>query len=235
MKKLLMVCLASLCLATSAFALNINEFCANDVSTDDQEFIELTGDPGMSLNGYSIVLIEGEGTGKGVVDKIISLSGYTMPADGYFVIGDALTTPDLTQTAGFIENGGNNIILFQGTLAVVVGNDIDTDDDCVADVELGTGTVVDGVGYGYNSADDCCTYYGIPAVGPDVTYDPAAAGLCCGVWEMICLNHTEIPGLDCTGTGVYGITYVSPGAANLCVNPSAVEPSTWGGVKSMYK
>jgi hypothetical protein len=235
MKKLILVCLATLGLATSGYALSLNEFCANDISTDDQEFIELVGDPGMSLTGYSIILIEGEGTGKGVVDNIISLAGFTMPADGYFVVGDALTNPDKTMTAGFIENGGNNIILFQGTVGVSVGNDIDTNDDCVADLVLGTGTVVDAVGYGYNSADDCITYYGAIPVGPDVTYDPAAAGVCCSGWEMICLNHTEVPGIDCSGTGTYGITYVSPGAANLCVDPSAVEQSTWGSVKALYK
>lgn len=233
--------LASLGFATSAGAVVINEFVANDVGADDWEFIELCGTPGESLDGLTIVLIEGESPSEGLVDRIISLNGYVIGASGYFVIGDPLTTPDLPQATGFIENGGNNILLLSGfdPAAYPVGFDIDANADCTAEVAIGT--VVDGVGYGYGAAAvDCATYYGIPAVGPDATFDPAGASRCddCdafgGDWYMVCLTGTEPAptGVECVEPNFY-IGFSSPGDPNDC-STVAVEPSTWGHMKALF-
>jgi hypothetical protein len=229
--------------AGTASAAIINEFVANDISTDDYEFIELCGQPYESLDGLTVVLIEGEGTGSGIIDRIIPLTGYAISASGYFVIGDPLVSPDLEMATGFIENGGNNILLLsdfdEGLYPV--GTDIDAEDDCIADYPIGT--VVDGVGYGYGySALDCAYYYGIPTVGPDGTYDPAGAARCddCdaigGEWFMICLNGTEPAptGIECAEGDGYYIGWATPGAANDC-SPLEAQSSTWGGVKSMYR
>jgi hypothetical protein len=139
---------------------------------------------------------------------------------------------------GWIENGGNNILLvrdFTGN----VGQDIDLDDDCIEDV--GIGTIVDGVGYG-KPATDCITYYGIPGVGPDGSYDPAGGARCddCdvigGEWYMICLNGTEPPptGIMCLEADGYYIGWATPGMTNDC-SPVPTENNSWGSLKSLYR
>lgn len=229
-------------LAGSAGAVLVNEFVANDISTDDYEFIELCGDPGESLGNLTVVLIEGE-TSKGTIDRIIPLAGYTMGANGYFVIGDPLVNPDLEMAAGWIENGGNNILLLADFDAeqFPVGTDIDAEDDCIADFSIGT--VVDGVGYGYGyEAADCITYYGIPDLGPDGTYDPAGGARCddcdeAGEWYMICMNGTQPEsdgGIECLEDDGYYIGWATPGAPNDC-SPVSNEGSTWGDLKAQYR
>jgi hypothetical protein len=228
----------------TAQAVMINEWVSNDVSTDDYEFIELCGMPNESLDGLVVVLVEGEGSpAAGTIDRIIDLAGYSVGVSGYFVMGDAAVSPDLVLGAGFIENGGNNILLLSGFNAALfpVGTDIDGDDDCVADFPIGT--VIDGVGYGYgSSAADCAYYYGIPTVGPDGTFDPAGGARCddCdfngGQWFMICLNGTEPPptGTACLEADGYFIAFATPGAPNDC-SPVPADQTTWGGLKELYK
>jgi hypothetical protein len=235
MKKLLLA-LAVICLmAPASYALVINEWVSNDISTDDYEFIELCGTPNDVLDGLSIILIEGEGTGKGTIDRVIDLTGYALDANGYFVVGDPNVSPDIEMGAGFIENGGNTIVLVYG-LQQAQGTDIDTDDDCIEDLPIGT--VIDAVGYGYGyEADDCITYYGAVPVGPDGSYDPAGGARCCdciGGWFMICLDGTEPTGPGCSLPD-YEVGYATPGGPNDCLSVSSVEPAHWGGIKALYR
>jgi hypothetical protein len=234
MKKLLLF-VAAICLITPAsYAVQINEWVSNDISTDDYEFIELCGEPDESLDGLSIVLIEGE-TSKGNIDRIIDLNGYVIGASGYFVVGDANVSPDIEMSPGFIENGGNTILLVLDLLQPL-NTDIDTTDNCVEDLPIGT--VIDAVGYGYGyAAADCITYYGAVPVGPDGTYDPAGGARCCdcvGGWFMICLNGTEPTGSGCALPD-YEVGYATPGGPNDCLAVSPVERDSWGGVKALYR
>ena len=233
MKTLLLIAFA-VCIAAPVYGVQINEWVSNDISTDDHEFIELFGSPGEDLTGLSIVLIEGEST-KGMVDNIISLDGYFTDAAGYFVVGDPLVLPDIEMSPGWIENGGNNIILvYELEADVAVGvTDVDFDDDCVEDRTIGT--IIDAVGYGYGYGDpDCITYYGAVPVGPDGNYDPAGGAWCCGAWAIICLNGTEPTGTGCASPD-YLVGYATPGCLNDCFGPTAADNSTWGGVKSLYR
>ena len=223
------VFVAGLMGATAAGAVSLNEWVSNDIGTDDQEFIELTGEPATSLDGYSVVLIEGEGTSAGIMDRVIDLTGYSIGASGFFVIGDPLVSPDLEMSTGFIENGGNNIILVQD-IQQSQGTDIDTDNDGVEDLPIGT--VVDAVGYGVDG--DHKTYYGATPVGPDGSYDPAGGAICFGVWKMICLDGTEPTGGGCALPD-YEVGYATPGAMNDCLEPTATDDTSWGGIKALYK
>ncbi len=242
MRKIMLTVLMAACLAIAgaANAVVINEWVSNDISGDDHEFIELCGNPGESLDGLTIVLVEGEGASSGLIDNIISLNGYSVGATGYFVVGDAAVNPDLELADGWIENGGNNILLLADFDAGLypIGTDIDADGDCVADFSIGT--VVDGVGYGIPDSGDCMTYYGITGVGPDGSYDPAGGARCddCdavgGEWYIICLNGTESTGSGCTVEDGYYVSYATPGATNAC-STVANQESTWGGVKDMYR
>jgi hypothetical protein len=233
MKKLLLIAFA-VCIAAPAYGLQINEWVSNDISTDDHEFIELLGNPGEDLTGYCLVLIEGEGSSAGLIDRIIVLDGYSINAAGYFVVGDPLVNPDLEMSPGWIENGGNNIILLRGLEEdVTTGLDIDVDNDCVEDRTIGV--IIDAVGYGYGfEAADCITYYGAVPVGPDGNYDPAGGAVCFGAWEMICLDGTEPTGPGCTLPD-YSVGYATPGGPNDCFDPTATDNSSWGGVKALYR
>jgi hypothetical protein len=220
---------AGLAGATGAAGVTLNEWVSNDISSDDYEFIELIGEPATSLDGYSVALIEGEGTGAGVIDRVIDLTGYSIGASGLFVIGDPLVSPDLEMAPGFIENGGNNIILVQD-IQQSQGTDIDTDDDGVEDLAIGT--VVDAVGYG--SAGDYITYYGAVPVGPDGSYDPAGGAICYGVWVITCLDGTEPAGPGCALPD-YEVGYATPGLINDCLQPTATDDASWGAIKALYK
>ena len=213
-----------------AGAVAINEVVVNDVGTDNYEFVELCGYPGESLDGMTLVVIEGE-TGPGIVDVAISLTGYSISASGLFVIGDAATNPNLLKTVTF-ENGGETILLVSGFTGAV-GADVDADNNCVAEVNIGT--IVDGVGITGAVAD--CVYYGVPAIGPDGTYDPSGVARCIdctGPWGMICLNGTEPPpaGTACSLT-TYIEEFASPGDLNC--PPVPTESKTWGSIKSLYR
>ena len=234
MKKLLLIAVA-MCLAAPAYGVQINEWVSNDISTDDYEFIELFGGPNEDLTGLTIILIEGEST-KGMVDQAISLDGYSTDAAGYFVVGDLNVAPDLEMSPGWIENGGNTILLVQDLEADVVAGvtDVDTDDDCVEDRTIGT--IVDGVGYGFGYSAADCIYYGAVPVGPDGTYDPAGGAWCCGAWTMICLDGTEpAPVGTACALPDYEVDFATPGGPNNCLGPTAVDNSTWGGVKALYR
>jgi hypothetical protein len=243
MRKLLLTSLftAAICFAGPASAVMINEWVSNDPGGDDYEFIELCGLPDESLDGLTIVLIEGESTSAGIIDNVIPLTGYAIGASGYFVLGDINVNPDLELAPGWIENGGNNILLVRDFTGAE-GDDIDELNDCIADYSIGE--IVDGVGYGLGfDALDCITYYGIPGLGPDVnengSFDPAGGAICddCdaigGDWFLICIGGTE-PGGECFEADGYFIANATPGAANAC-SPVPNEPTTWSGVKGLYR
>lgn len=225
----------SLGLAGGAGAAHINEFVANDPSIDDHEFIELCGVPGEVLDGQTILLIEGE-TSAGTIDRVIPLDGFSLDADGYFVVGDPAVSPDLEMTTNFIENGGNNILLVSGFTGSQ-GDDIDVTNDCLVTSGVDIGTILNGIGYGLE--EDCRTYFGIPAIGPDIFYDPAGGALCqncdyiAGQWLMICLDGAEPGGNDCLQPE-YWIEYATPGEDNPCA-PMAADRRTWGALKSTYR
>ena len=232
------VAAATLALSGAAYAVTINEAVMNDIGADDFEFVELCGEG--TLDGLTLVVIEGEGTtAKGTIDQAIALSG---PISGYYVIGDAAVSPDLLQAAGWIENGGETVLLVSG-FSGSVGMDIDANDDGIADVSIGT--IVDGVGIALPSSSDV-TYFGVPTLGPDTGDDGLqnfdVAGVvrcqdCDGAWGIICLNGTEPTGPGCDTANPfnpYSVQYASPGSANFC-GTVAVEPDTWGKVKSNYR
>ncbi|MCK4640151.1 MAG: T9SS type A sorting domain-containing protein [Candidatus Marinimicrobia bacterium] len=116
--------------------LYINEIRADDVSTDDKEFIELIGKAGTNLLGYTLKHYNGTGS---VLLWSLDLSG-TIPNDGdqdnngnnlgYWVIattasGSLGVTPDQS-ASGSLQNGPDGLeLLFNGTRiqALVYGTD----------------------------------------------------------------------------------------------------------------
>ncbi len=62
----------------------INEFFYDDDSTDESSFVELKGPAGLSLDGFTVQPVNQLCA---ETEVPVSLSGYTIPDDGYFVIG----------------------------------------------------------------------------------------------------------------------------------------------------
>jgi hypothetical protein len=91
----------------------INEILYNSPGEDKGCFVELKGKPGLSLDDYFIVGINGNG---GVEYNRIDLSGHSIPSNGYFLIAQDESIPeaDLIDSKVDFQNGPDNIELWQG-------------------------------------------------------------------------------------------------------------------------
>jgi endonuclease/exonuclease/phosphatase family metal-dependent hydrolase len=153
--------------------IRLNEVYASHAGVDDHEFIELVGPPGAALSGLAVMIIEGDSESPlGTIDQLWKLDGYTIPANGLFVLGDsAVATQDLgIGASNMIENGTETILLVRNA-SVTSGQDVDADDNGTADMVVGT--IVDRLALvddGINGSDR--TYYDAPRVGPIVQDAP---------------------------------------------------------------
>ena len=95
----------------------INEFVFNHSSTDNSEFIEIFGDPNTDYSNLSLLMIEGDGSDAGTIDRVISVG--TTDANGFW-------------TTGFLsnqfENGTGTLLLVEGFTGSE-GDDLDTNND----------------------------------------------------------------------------------------------------------
>ncbi|WP_421938162.1 5'-nucleotidase C-terminal domain-containing protein [Pelagibius sp.] len=95
----------------------INEFVFNHSGQDTNEFVEVLGDPNTDYSNLSLVLIEGDGSGAGTIDRVIQLG--TTDADGFW------TTGFLTNQ---FENGSATLLLVEGFTGSE-GDDLDPEED----------------------------------------------------------------------------------------------------------
>lgn len=97
-------------LAIESHAVVINEIFADDAGGDTNEFIELFGQPGESLDGLSVIVIDNDNAGNTAsssyrrVNRQYDLIVQTIPSDGYYVLGGG---PDLAGIADFPINVGD--------------------------------------------------------------------------------------------------------------------------------
>ena len=114
MKYIYTLLLALLFGATQAQVV-INEVDADQNGTDASEFVELYGTPGASLNGYVLVFFNGANNQSYLT---VDLSGNSIPASGYYVVGNAAVA-NLNQTinGNAIQNGADGIGLYQASAA----------------------------------------------------------------------------------------------------------------------
>lgn len=228
LKKVFVGALA-LCFLMPAFAdaAVINEARIDQTSTDNDEYFELAGDPGESLDGLTYVVI-GDGTGgSGVIENATDLTGNAIPADGHFLCAESTfgavgspfegIVPDFIASLNF-ENSDNVTHLLVSDFTGTVGDDLDVDEDgnldnppwsaevdCVAFIEtVGSGDLV---------------YCGTQ-VGPDGTYVPGHIYLCSTTWMIG--PFEPVGGKDTPGTDN------SPS----CIVPT--EETSWGSMKSRF-
>lgn len=88
----------------------INEVLYDSEGQDAGCFIELKGEPGLKLDGYTIVGVNGA---KDALYNEIVLDGYSIPADGYFVIAqdESVENGDLITSDADMQNGPDNLQL----------------------------------------------------------------------------------------------------------------------------
>ncbi|MEY4183240.1 MAG: Leukotoxin [Planctomycetota bacterium] len=150
----------SMCIRASHAAEDNGTICLNEVridqpGADNDEYVELKGPPGASLDGLWFVVV-GDGTaaqGSGVIEVFVNLAGKTIPSDGYLLIGESsmtAATPDFVTNLNF-ENTDNVTHMLLRGLTAANGADLDADDDCTLDpgsfleivdaVTIGTGAL----------------------------------------------------------------------------------------------
>jgi hypothetical protein len=135
-----------------ASALVINEFVVSHTGTDENEYVELKGSPDTTYDDHSILVIEGEGTAIGTIDRVFPVG--TTDADGRFA------TP---YTTNQLENDSLTILLVRD-LTVGVGLDLDGDDDGELEDRPWT-EIMDAVAV--QVAEGAVTYAGEAVLTPD--------------------------------------------------------------------
>ena len=148
----------------------INEIRIDQTSTDNDEYFELFGTPGESLDNLTYLVIGDDGGGSsGVIEAVIDLTGQSIPASGFFLAAEntfTQGTPDLTTSLDF-ENEDNVTHLLVEGFTGSNGDDLDADDDGVLDVTPWT-SIVDSVALieAVGSGEEV---YSTNTVGPDAS------------------------------------------------------------------
>jgi hypothetical protein len=150
----------------------LNEFLVSHTGTDTTEFVELFGVPGTPLSGLSLVFVEGDGAGAGLVDRRVDFpAGARLGGNGYYLVGSAAglgtqyhVVPDLAAWAtDALENGSQTVALVETAGLGDVGT-----------VVTGNETARDAVGLTDAGASDHW-YWSAPVVGPDDGFLPGGA------------------------------------------------------------
>ena len=119
----------------------INEVDADTAGTDALEFIELFGTANLALDGLVVVLFNGSDDAS---YDAFDLDGFSLDANGFFVIGNAgVNGVDLVVPGNTIQNGADAV-------ALILGDAADFPNDTpVTDVDL-----LDALVYDTNDSDD---------------------------------------------------------------------------------
>ncbi len=114
----------------------INELAMSTTGAD-WEFVELFGEAGTSLDGYSLVQVSGS-FNPGEVLSVIDLTGQEIGENGFFLAASDQAeatfgvTGDITFSNNTFTNASSTYLLVEG-FAGTEGDDLDADDDGVVD------------------------------------------------------------------------------------------------------
>ena len=194
-----LITLATCTLPVSLVAANgieprLNEVYASHTGTDDQEFIELIGTPGFSLDGHMVLIVEGEGANAGILDRAWDLTTHAIRADGFFVLGDTAVSASNFDigASNRIENGTETIYLVQtddpAAILALLGMHVETGPTTTSIPSMSTVLdLVAPVDSGFPGGD--IVYDGAQPVGPDGSFFPA------GIFRGL-----DAPNRWCTGS-----------------------------------
>ena len=130
--------LLSLGLAASAQAILINEIRIDQPGPDRDEYFELAGIAGESLDGLSYLVLGDSRKGRsGVIESVTRLNGLQVSASGYFLAAESsfslAASTDLITSLQF-ENSDNVTHLLVRDFTARNGDDLDIDDDGLLDI-----------------------------------------------------------------------------------------------------
>lgn len=147
----------------------INEVLASHTGTDDTEFIELIGLAGFSLDGLSLIVVEGDSFGAGMIDRRIDFgSSDRLGSNGFFLVGNPAglgvnygVTPNLSIGNNFLENSSLTVALVQ--TSSLIGSTVASSEVVLDAVALTDGDPGD------------TFFFGAPVIGPDGPFFPAGS------------------------------------------------------------
>jgi uncharacterized protein len=187
----------------------INEFVANHTGSDTEAFVEVFGDASTDYSALTVLEIEGEGSGWGVIDAVLPVG--TTNGGGYWIDSEDM------------ENGTLTILLVENFTGSK-GDDLDIDNDGTLDSTPWTRIVDDVAVFDGGSSD--LTYSAV-TLGPN--YDGVSSFAPGGAsripdgldtdsatdWVRNDFHLFGIPGFP--GSPVVGEAENTPGAANVAV------------------
>ena len=207
----------------AAQELHFNEIFASHTGNDTEEYIELIGTPGMSLDNWMVVVLDGDTTAAGILDRAWDLTGHVMPADGYFVLGDAaVVNSDYDMAQGphgggpdnNIENGSQTYYLLTAadpsSVQSLHNSDLDLDGDLVTTLAQFPGTIdlheVVGVWDEDGPWNGDEVFDGALELGPDTS----------GPWEPAGIfRPDDYPNCWCSDAWLdFGLSGLTPGSMN---------------------
>ncbi|MDH3260543.1 MAG: ExeM/NucH family extracellular endonuclease [Acidimicrobiia bacterium] len=187
----------------------INEFVADHTGADSHAFVEVFGDPSTDYSTFTVLEIEGDSTGAGVIDAVLPVG--TTNAGGYW------TDPE------DMENGTITIMLVENFLGSV-GTDLDTNDDGTLDSMPWTQIVDDVAVSDGNDASD--QTYSSTVLAPFFDGAPFGAGGASRIpngtdtdttadWTRNDFDGFGLPGF--AGSPLLGEAENTPGAINVAI------------------
>jgi len=184
-------------------AASINEVRIDQTSNDDDEYVELLGLDGESLNNLTYIVIgDGSAGDSGIIESVSSLSGNSIGSDGLFLIAESSFSiggvlPDLIATLNF-ENSDNVTHLLVSGFSGANGDDLDSDDDGILDTAPWA-SIVDSLALIENEPGVAGEHvYSDNRVGPDGSFVPGhiyrcADGFNIGIFDPSATNAVDTP------------------------------------------
>jgi hypothetical protein len=179
-RSLALCAVSALSLPAFGGGFSINEIRGDQPGADNDEYFELFGAPGMSLDGLTYITLGDGAGGSGVVEAVVDLTGSFIPADGYFLAAeddDTLgATADLIADLNF-ENSDNITHMLVSAFTGSAGDDLDTNDDGVLDI-MPWDTINDVIALIEEPNPPAGTefhYGGLNTIGPDGEFAPGHA------------------------------------------------------------
>jgi len=199
--------------------LRLNEIRFGQPGADNDEYIEVAGAAGESLNGVTIVVIGDDdtalpGSHNGYIEEVVNLNGLAVASSGFFVVGEpslTLTIPNLARTLN-LEDADNVTVLLVRGFTGQVGDKLDTNDDGTLDLTPWTSIVSSVAAVQTSPANGVKSdfFYSTNTVGPDNGVAPAQIWLCSNTTQWNIGPVDPLAGID------------SPGAANQACVPQGL-------------
>lgn len=150
----------------------INEVLASHAGTDDTEFVEFFGDAGASLDGLSLIVVEGDNiASQGQIDRRLDFGADDrLGRNRFYLVGNPAglaanygVTPNVSIGNDFFENSTLTVALVQTGSVGPAGSTV-----------TGSEAVLDAVALTDGGAEDVA-FFGAPVIGPDGSFFPAGA------------------------------------------------------------